>query len=113
MIIKGNDMEVLYYPIIEGISTPYTEGEDTGVVYFGKTYSIPRSETGGKQQMGEWELSFRELLELVVKPAGEDMVWIPVLGGTIERYETLNPESGEVLVTYRIPCRMVSRASLG
>lgn len=78
-------------------------GGKSAVTYFGVTYRIPQSQRGTVQQL-EWEQSPRELLRPVTLDDGSTIA--PVDEGAIERIETLDQATGDLLVMYRIPYQM-------
>jgi hypothetical protein len=70
------------------------------VTYYGVSYRIPRSEHNTIRQL-EWELPPRELLVPVTTNDGVELT--PDIDGIVERFDTLDRETGDLIVTYRVP----------
>lgn len=88
---------VLYYqPATRGLANP--DGARP-VRYFGAVYRIPRSEHGSIRQL-EWETSPAELRGDVTD-GGVPMRCVD--NTVMERFEVIDPESGDVWVMYRVP----------
>lgn len=94
---------VFYQPLHHGLQNP------TGcaaITYVGTTYRVPQSEHNTIRQL-EWETPPGELIgENVTLDDGS--VLVPDRTGIIERFETLDRDTGDLLVMYRIPCRKKS-----
>ncbi len=91
---------VFYQPSDRGMHNPTG---DPAVTYYGTTYRVPASAFNTVQQL-EWEQTPDELARPVTRADGA--ILKPDPQGIIERTDTLDPETGDLLVTYRIPyCR--------
>jgi len=93
----GFKVTVAYYSTSMGVTQ-----QSTGVsaIYYGKVFKIPEalfSEDG--------EVDFeKEIGELVGELQGKGLE--PVSEeATVERYETLDTETGDTWVMYRVPCK--------
>ncbi len=73
---------------------------DRPVTYYGMTYRVPACARNTIQQL-EWERSPAEILQTITSPDGDTLR--PDPQGLVERTDTLDPETGDLLVTYRIP----------
>jgi len=93
----GFKVTVAYYSISKGV-TQQTEG--LSATYYGKVFKIPQalfSEDG--------DVDFeKEIGELVEEFQGKGLEPISDKP-TIERYETLDTETGDTWVMYRVPCQ--------
>jgi hypothetical protein len=90
---------VFYQPTDQGI------GDPMGIAhlrYFGVTYRVPACDHNTIRQL-EWERPPAELLEPLQMPDGQR--YEPATEGIVERHETLDRDTGDLLVTYRVPCR--------
>lgn len=94
---------VFYQNVTRGIANP--DGSQP-VQYFGKVFRIPRSEHDTIRQL-EWEINPHELLEGVTDRDGRALM--PLASSVIERLETYDRETGDVLVMYRVPCAAVEQ----
>lgn len=90
---------VLYHPTDSGTQSL---ADDRPLTYVGTSYRIPASAFNTIQQL-EWERPPRELLRPVTLGDGRRLE--PDPSGIIERFDTVDQETGDVIVTYRIPCR--------
>jgi hypothetical protein len=90
---------VLYQSVNRGFSHP--DGSEP-ITYFGVSFRIPRSDHATVRQL-EWEVPPAELCETLHLKDGRTLE--PVLDDVIERFETIDQQSGDVLVMYRIPYR--------
>lgn len=97
---------VYYQSTVRGLMNPL--GEEP-ITYLGRVFRIPRSEHGTMHQL-EWELAPDELFsERATLPTGEPAERVP--GCVIERFEIVDPPTGDVLVMYRVPHRAMRDAS--
>ena len=94
------DGQVYYQSVQRGLQNP--AGSDP-ITYFGVTYRIPRSEHATLRQV-EWEPNPRELMDDVALADGRNAA--PVDDAIVERFETYDRDTGDVLVMYRVPCRV-------
>jgi len=94
---------VLYHPTHSGTQT---SADDRPVTYLGTSYRIPASAFNTIQQL-EWERPPRELVQAVTLNDGRR--FSPDQDGIIERFDTIDQATGDVIVTYRIPCRESDR----
>ncbi|MHB1157610.1 MAG: hypothetical protein ACYC26_12340 [Phycisphaerales bacterium] len=90
---------VFYQPLHHGMQNPTGSA---AITYVGTTYRIPRSEHNTIRQL-EWETPPNELIDDITLDDG--CVLQPDRQGIIERFETLDRDTGDLLVMYRIPCR--------
>ncbi len=90
---------VYYQPLHHGMQNP--TGCDS-IIYVGTTYRVPRSEYNTIRQL-EWEIPPDELIDDIT--FDDDCVLVPDRQGIIERFETLDRDTGDLLVMYRVPCR--------
>jgi hypothetical protein len=90
---------VYYQPLHHGLQNPTG---DKAITYFGTTYRVPASAHNTIQQL-EWETPPNELVQPLTLADGSQLQ--PDVGGIIERFETLDNETGDLLVLYRIPYR--------
>jgi len=88
---------VFYQPSDRGLGNPTGE---PSVTYYGTTYRVPASAHNTIQQL-EWEKSPREIVHPITLPDGSKLEPDPT--GIIERTDTLDADTGDLLVTYRIP----------
>jgi hypothetical protein len=70
------------------------------VRYYGTTYRVPASAHNTIQQL-EWERSPHEIAHPITRDDGSTLV--PDPEGAIERTDTLDADTGDLLVTYRVP----------
>ena len=91
---------VFYQPTTQGLSDPHGRHQ---LRYCGVTYRVPHCDHNTIRQL-EWERPPRELLETIHLPDGTQLE--PDLHSIIERLETIDRDTGDLLVTYRIPCRV-------
>lgn len=89
-----------YLPRDQGVQNPAGGG---GIRYYGTSYRIPASQQGSMHQL-EWEVSPKELLAPIAEAAAEAR-WVPEPDGVVERFDTIDRETGDLIVTYRIPFR--------
>lgn len=68
--------------------------------YYGVIYRIPASVHNTIQQL-EWERSPHEIAPPITR--GDGAMLVPDPEGAIERTDTLDAETGDLLVTYRVP----------
>jgi len=90
---------VYYQPADRGLHNP---AGTKPVTYYGLTYRVPASAYNTIQQL-EWERSPREVVGPVTLRDGA--VLQPDPAGIIERVDTLDAATGDLLVTYRVPYR--------
>lgn len=90
-----------YLPRDQGVQHP---AGGRGVRYYGTSYRIPASQQNTMHQL-EWEVSPDELLAPIAEAAAREGRWEPEPGGVVERFDTMDRETGELIVTYRIPFR--------
>lgn len=95
-----------YLPRDQGVQNPAGGG---GVRYFGTSYRIPASQQGSMHQL-EWEVSPDELLCPIARAVGAEGTWVPEPNGVVERFDTIDRETGDLIVTYRIPFRAAAPA---
>jgi len=88
---------VFYQPSDRGLHNP---AGHKAVRYYGTTYRVPASAHNTIQQL-EWEKSPREIVHPITLRDGT--VLQPDPNGVIERTDTLDTDTGDLLVTYRIP----------
>ncbi len=88
---------VFYQPADRGVHDP---GGDKAITYYGTTYRVPASAYNTIQQM-EWERTPREIIHPIELPDGT--ILQPDPAGIIERTDTLDADTGDLLVTYRVP----------
>jgi len=92
---------VFYQPTDRGFSDPMGM---TSLRYCGVTYRVPNCDHNTMRQL-EWEQPPNELLDPIELPDGTQLE--PDTEAVIERFETIDRDNGDLLVTYRIPCRAV------
>lgn len=90
---------VYYHPTDSGMQTL---AGDRPITYVGVSYRIPASAFNTIQQL-EWERPPNELVRNVTLDDGRSFE--PDRHGIIERFDTIDGDTGDVIVTYRIPCR--------
>jgi len=93
-----------YLPRDQGVQNPAGGG---GIRYFGTSYRIPASQQGSMHQI-EWEVSPNELLSSIapgLEGGGGGRRWAPEPDGVVERFDTIDRETGDLIVTYRVPFR--------
>ena len=95
---------VFYQSVCRGLQNP---AGAHAITYFGTTFRIPRSDHATIRQL-EWERPPDELCQPVTLNDGT--LVHPDMSGIIERLETLDQETGDVIVTYRVPYHTGSRA---
>mgnify|MGYP006307056981 CR=1 FL=1 len=88
---------VFYHPTDHGMGNM---NGTAPITYYGQSYRIPRSEHNTIRQI-EWELPPRELLQPVRLDDGTEL--LPVTEGIVERFDTYDQQSGDLIVTYRVP----------
>ncbi len=88
---------VLYQSVNRGFSNP--DGSEP-ITYFGVSFRIPRRDHATIRQL-EWEVPPAELCETLHLKDGRTLK--PLLDDVIERFETIDQQSGDVLVMYRVP----------
>jgi len=91
---------VYYHPTHSGVQTM---SDDRPITYLGTSYRIPASAFNTIQQL-EWERPPRELVRDVTLDDGRSFE--PDRQGIIERFDTIDDQTGDVIVMYRIPCRI-------
>ena len=103
---KGEGMRSVFYrSTIRGITSD--KGEEA--IYCGTVLRIPSKAYGTPgYSPGEWEPEPESLLQPHAGIGGE--VYEPIMGGTMERYETRDLETGDVLVLWRFPYRLKQAA---
>ncbi len=74
------------------------------VVYFGKTYRIPKRDAGDGYAQRKWEVDPAHLAKPIQLP-GSGVQYAPIPGAIIERHEVLDTDTGDLLVMWRIPFR--------
>ncbi len=92
---------VLYQTADRGFADPRGE---RGLSYVGVTYRIPRCDHDTIRQL-EWERPPHELIEPICRDDGSTL--LPEPDAVIERFDTVDRDTGDMLVMYRIPCRTV------
>ncbi len=88
---------LLYQTTDRGWTNPSGERH---VVYYGTTYRIPASAHNTIQQL-EWERNPTELCHDITLEDGTTLT--PDPSGIVERTDTFDAETGDLLVTYRVP----------
>lgn len=73
-----------------------------GVVYFGKTYRIPRRDAGDGYAQRKWEVDPADFAKPLQLP-GSGTRYAPVPDATFERFEVFDAVTGDLLVMWRIP----------
>lgn len=92
--------DVLYHqPATRGLANP--DGSKP-IRYFGTVYRIPASEHGTIRQL-EWETAPSEVLDAV---RDESLGRRAADRNITERFEVIDPSSGDVWVMYRVPCEV-------
>lgn len=89
---SGQQYKMFYYSTIKGV-----ESEEKDVFYLGRVYRIPEKAYGTEKHL-QYEIDPQDLL----KDLGD---LEPIPGGTIERYEVRDINTGDVHVMYRVPYR--------
>lgn len=109
MAPKPGDVSIgrmFYLSAVKGIDDPAGQKDR---VYYGKVYRVPRDMIGSDRQL-QFETS--EMLDLQARfinaAVAEDRA--SAFGEPVERYEIFDPESGDVLVMYRVPYRRLDEA---
>jgi len=93
----GHEVRVAYASATQGITRQET---GTPTIYHGRCFKIPKA-LFRKARNVDLERDLEELIQEV-----QDKGLEPALdGGTIEGYETWDIETGDVWVTYRVPCK--------
>ncbi len=90
---------VFYQSTDQGMSDPMGM---TALRYCGVSYRVPACDHNTIRQL-EWERPPAELLEPIDLPDGRRLS--PDLAAMVERTETIDRDTGDLLVTYRVPCR--------
>lgn len=100
--ISEGTARLCWYSTLRGIENPTGEHER---VYYGKSYILPDYETLRNKDEEGHEIEEKELRDLEdrfiknsVMPGAE---FVP--GAAFERFDTFIPETGEVIVLYRVP----------
>ena len=88
---------VIYQPADRGLDN---RAGRKPVTYYGTTYRVPASAYNTVQQL-EWERTPREIVHPITLRDGT--VLEPEPNGIIERTDTLDADTGDLLVTYRVP----------
>jgi len=92
----ANRVTVAYYSTSKGVTQQQT---GSVITYYGSVFRISR-ELFSEEGEVDFENEINELIERI-----SDLGLEPLLDGTtVERYETWDVETGDVLVMYRIPC---------
>jgi hypothetical protein len=95
--MMGFKVTVAYYSTSKGVTQQIT---GASAVYYGKVFKIPEALFS---EDGEVDLE-EEIGELVEGLRGKGLE--PVSDeATVERYETVDAETGDTWVMYRVPCR--------
>lgn len=89
---------VMYHDTKRGVQNPRGSG---GIVYCGVTFRVPRADANTIRRL-EWETPPAELTEPIDLPDGRQLM--PMTRGIIERFESIDRDTGDLLVMYRIPC---------
>ena len=93
----GHKVTVAYYSTTKGVTEQQT-GEPT--IYYGKVFKIP-SKLFSEEGDVDFETEIAELVQEIQSKDSEPMLD----AATVERYETLDIETGDAWVMYRVPCK--------
>ncbi len=88
---------LFYQPVTRGLANP--DGSRP-MRYFGTVYRVPRSEYGTIRQL-EWETAPQELQQEVHAADGSTLRC--AAKNITERFEAIDPDTGDLLVMYRVP----------
>lgn len=89
---------IRYVSTIRGV-TEHKTGQST--VYYGLTFRIKREDYATDRQMELEDEIFSKIEQWIQSPPQGEGAFAK--GGTVERYEVFDAESGDVLVMYRVP----------
>jgi hypothetical protein len=87
-----------YFSTLRGVTEQETHSP---VVYYGASWRIPRASMRSEEAAKKAMKQDFDRLEALLQRTFEDKKVI--VGGIIERYETYDIETGDMLVLYRIP----------
>lgn len=101
------ETRICWFSTLRGIENPQGEHEQ---VYYGKVYTLPSYTDHDDEQSEARQIEDREMDDLQdrfimnsVMPGAER-----VPGAAFERYDTFNPDTGEVIVLYRVPYQEIA-----
>ena len=108
---QQSDFHAVHLHVTEGAQTEMFSA--TPILYVGMSYHIPRATIEEAQQVFEqtkdpdqaqlvinnMDVSPRELVQHVAEHG-----FAPVLGAMLERFDTVDSDTGDILVLLRVPC---------